>query len=70
MLAYQQSALCEKGLAGDSSVDFSLSVPNDFSSASRPGESDSENLLIERIDTAVGSLLTQAACLDSSNDLI
>ncbi|CAJ1448981.1 unnamed protein product [Effrenium voratum] len=38
MLAYQQSALCEKGLAG---------------------ESDSENLLIERIDTAVGSLLTQ-----------
>ena len=43
-------------------MDFSLSVPSDFSSASRPGESDSENLLIERIDTAVGSLLTQAAC--------
>lgn len=38
MLAYQQSALCEKGVAG---------------------EHDSDDFLIERIDTAVGSLLTQ-----------
>jgi len=38
MLAYQQSALCEKGLAG---------------------EHGAEHLLIERIDTALGSLLTQ-----------
>jgi len=38
MLAYQQSALCEKGLAN---------------------EQGSDHLLIERIDTAVGSLLTQ-----------
>merc|ERR1719463_482247 len=38
MLAYQQSALCEKGLSN---------------------ERGSDHLLIERIDTAVGSLLTQ-----------
>lgn len=38
MLAYQQSALCQKGLADDHGPD---------------------HLLIERIDTAVGSLLTQ-----------
>merc|ERR1719189_1880462 len=38
MLAYQQSALCEKGLAG---------------------ENGAEHLLLERIDTAVGSVLTQ-----------
>lgn len=38
MLAYQQTALCQKGLAN---------------------EHGSDHLLIERIDTAVGSLLTQ-----------
>jgi len=38
MLAYQQSALCEKGISGDA---------------------DPNTLLIERIDTGIGSLLTQ-----------
>eukprot|EP00929_Paragymnodinium_shiwhaense_P027564 TRINITY_DN16158_c1_g1_i2.p1 TRINITY_DN16158_c1_g1~~TRINITY_DN16158_c1_g1_i2.p1 ORF type:complete len:365 (-),score=78.35 TRINITY_DN16158_c1_g1_i2:558-1652(-) len=38
MLAYQQSALCEKGLAG---------------------EQGAQHLFLERIDTAVGSFLTQ-----------
>eukprot|EP00930_Biecheleria_cincta_P032178 TRINITY_DN22332_c0_g2_i1.p1 TRINITY_DN22332_c0_g2~~TRINITY_DN22332_c0_g2_i1.p1 ORF type:complete len:465 (+),score=64.07 TRINITY_DN22332_c0_g2_i1:81-1475(+) len=44
MLAYQQSALCEKGVASEHDSDHQL---------------DSEHLLIERIDTAVGSFLTQ-----------
>lgn len=38
MLAYQQSALCEKGIAG---------------------ETDADAFLLERIDTGVGSVLTQ-----------
>merc|ERR1719160_1341494 len=44
MLAYQQSALCEKGLGKANGADE---------------EDDGSELLIERVDTAVGSFLTQ-----------